>query len=112
MKYKTEKTWNPPPIDYISTNRNIKREEKQFSEKIQKKASPFLKWIYNNYFSNFDKNTLFEYYKRNDEYCNFIGYNKELNSNRLITKLIYCNIINEKEGKVLKRKWLISKILQ
>lgn len=111
MKYRPEISWKPYE-QYGDTERSLKREEKRFSEKIQKKAAPFLKWIYNNYLSETEKSKIFNYYKRNDEYYNFVGEDKETDYNRLIAKLISCGIIDETDAKFYKRKWIIAKLLK
>lgn len=110
MKYKLEKEWVGND-DFEPSERNIKRIEKQFYKKIQEKAVPFFKWIWNNYLNKQQKEAIFlGYYYRDSDYYNFIGKNKETNMNKILSKLSY-SIINEKDAILFKRQWIINKVL-
>lgn len=95
----------------IKNERNIKREKKLFFSKIEKKSSNPFKYVWNNHISLYGKEYFYNnYYK---SYNNF--YLKDLYKSSNITKiidiLIYYYIISEKEGIIIKRKYIIDNLI-
>jgi hypothetical protein len=103
MKYLPEQSWEP--YEKEVTARSIKRAKKKFFERIKKKASKSFKHIWNNHLSDSDKDRIYNMY---DTYL--IDIEKECSIDRVLSRLVNNNIIDEKISKIIKRKWIISKL--
>lgn len=110
MKYQNEKPWQPKSKEDYFSFRKEKRDLIKFSKKIQKKGTIFIKWIFNNYLTDNQKEKLFHLYKNDISYYKIIS--KNVSSNKVLYSILSTKILSEIEFKSIKRKWIIKKLVE